>query len=77
MFRNCYEGISPNEHLKKTENPTVSLHDEENKTSDVGSFRSHWDPLFKKSPCSFIESVSFTVTVSCTVKGQSEYRLFF
>ena len=32
MFRNCYEGISPNEHLKqKTENPTVPLHDEENK----------------------------------------------
>ena len=31
----------------------------------------------EKGPCSFIESVSFTVTVSCTVKGQNEYRLFF
>ena len=85
MFRNCYKGISQDKHLKKKRKTQRFL----SMTKRVKLFRtlrsgelsfslgSVVQEESEKVPCSFIESISFTVTVSCTVKGQSEYRLFF
>ena len=77
MFRNWYEGISPNEHLKQKKRKTQRFRSMTKRIKLFGTLRrgelsfslgSVVQEESEKVPCSFIESVSFTVTVSCTVK---------
>ena len=85
MFRSCYEGISQDKHLKQK----WEIQRFRSMTKRVklfcalksGSFRSHWDLLFNKSPkrvpCSFIKSISFTVTVSLQIKVKASIACFY
>ena len=85
MFRNWYKGISQDKHLKQ-KRKTQRFRSMTKRVKLFCTLRSG-ELLFslgsvvhqesEKVPCSFIKSISFTVTVSCTFKGQSEYRLFF
>ena len=65
-------------------NPTVSLHDEESKTIlyikkrelsfSLGSVVQYES---EKVPCSFIKSISFTVTVSLQIKVKASIACFY
>ena len=65
-------------------NPTVSLHDEESKRN---LYIKKWELSFslgsvvqlesEKVPCSFIKSISFTVTVSLQIKVKASIACFY